>query len=46
MLCAGFIDVSSEDVESFDGTASLYPISVGTLSEVIPNLCKLPRGAV
>jgi hypothetical protein len=34
--CAGFVDVSSEDVEPLDGAASVYPISVGTLSDVIP----------
>jgi hypothetical protein len=46
MFCTGFIGVSSEDVESFCKVTSVYPISVGTLSEVIPDACKLPRGIV
>jgi hypothetical protein len=41
MVCAGFIKDSSEDVELFRGMASLYPISVGTLSEVIPGIYEL-----
>jgi hypothetical protein len=37
MVRAGFTEASSEDVEPFCGVASLYPISVGTLSEVMPS---------
>jgi hypothetical protein len=43
MLCAGFVDVSREEVDSLSGGGSLYPISVGTLSEVIPSVRKLHR---
>lgn len=37
MLVAGFVEVSRDDVEPFDGCTSVYPISVGTLSEVMPD---------
>lgn len=35
-FAAGFVEDSREAVEPFEGDASVYPISVGTLSEVIP----------
>lgn len=42
IVCAGFVVVSTDDVESFRVVvASLYPISVGTLSDVIPNVHEL-----
>jgi hypothetical protein len=46
MVCAGFSDVSKEEVESFFGVGSVYPISVGTLSLVIPVLRELPETRV
>ena len=35
--CAGFVDASRDEMEPFCVGNSLYPISVGTLSEVIPD---------
>jgi hypothetical protein len=42
MLCVGFDDVSSDDFDPLELScmASLYPISVGTLSEVMPDVYK------
>jgi hypothetical protein len=46
MVCAGFSDVSREEDEPSFGVDSVYPISVGTLSLVIPVVRELPETRV